>query len=241
MPTFDILLPLGAIAFYLIDSVLLVYDNELLWVRRGPRWSIREGSDVRVLGKRLYLPNPLTPHALLFRVVWSPSDVRPLGDAPEPIEDFTRTLSAIRVLVMAQLIILLVLLPLVSWTIGADWPLLSLFALFYVLLVTALIVLYRRRGSLGLTVKSFWWLALDVLACAPFGVNLLRKISLRRSISGNPILFARAHFDADARRQLLRILDRRVREDLAREEDGAVRQNELQAFLDQLPKMLPCP
>ena len=238
MPSFDILLPLGAIAFYLYDSALLLHDNELLLIRRGARWSIRGGSDIRVAGKRLYLPNPLTPQALLFRVAWSTSDRRSPQDSAQAIEAFGCSLRFIRVLVVAQIVILMALLPGISWTLGSSGPLLGVIALFYALVLVALVVIYRRRETLGLSGKDYGLLALDVLACAPFAANLARKLSLRRSIRGNPLHFARANLDANTRGSLLQLLDLRVRDELASEESGTARQQELQAFLNQLPAIL---
>jgi hypothetical protein len=238
MPSFEILLPLGAIAFYLYDSALLLHGNELLLVRRGERWSISGGSDVRVAGKRLYLPNPLTPQALLFRVAWSASDRRSQHDSAEALDAFARSLRFIRVLVVAQIVILLALLPGVSWAVGSSGPMLGVIALFYALVVVALALIHRRRETLGLTVKGYWLLVLDVLACAPFAANVVRKLSLHRSIRGNPLQFARANFDPLARGGLLQLLELRVRDELASEEAGSVRQRELQVFLNQLPSML---
>jgi len=238
MPSFEILLPLGAIAFYLYDSALLLHGNELVLVCRGERWSIRGGSDLRVAGKRLYLPNPLTPHSLLLRVAWSTSDRRSQHDSAAAIEAFRASLRLPRVLVIAQVVILMALLPGLSWTVGSGGPLLGVIALFYALVLVALLIIYRRREALGLTLKSYWLLALDVLACAPFAANIVRKLSLQRSIRGNPLHFARAHFDALTRGSLLQLLDLRVREELAAEQSGTARHLELQAFLEQLPAML---
>jgi len=238
MPSFEILLPFGAIAFYLYDSALLLHGNELLLIRRGERWSIRGGSDVRVAGKRLYLPNPLTPQALLFRVAWSTSDRRSQQDSAAAIEAFRSSLRFIRVLVVAQIVILMALLPGVSWTLGSGGPLLGVIALFYALVLLALVCLYRRRATLGLSRKEYGLLALDMLACAPFAANLVRKLSLRRSIRGNPLQFAQTNLDALTRGSLLQLLDRRVRDELADVEGGTARQQELQAFLNQLPAIL---
>ncbi|HLQ12239.1 MAG TPA: hypothetical protein VK130_03180 [Steroidobacteraceae bacterium] len=238
MPSFEILLPLGAIAFYLYDSALLLHGNELVLVCRGGHWLIRGGSDLRVAGKRLYLPNPLTPQALLFRVAWSTSDRRSQHDSAVAIEAFRASLQFLRVLVIAQIVILMVLLPGLSWTLGSGGPLLGVIALFYALVLLALLVIYRRRESLGLTLKGYWLLALDVLACAPFAANIVRKLSLQRSIRGNPLHFARANFDALSRGSLLQLLELRLREELAGEQSGTARHGELQGFLDQLPAML---
>ena len=57
-------------------------------------------------------------------------------------------------------------------------------------------------------------LAFDSLACAPFALNLVRKITLNRSLVGDPIFFAHQVLDADAFAQLVQALCHRVEENI---------------------------
>lgn len=241
MITFEILLPAGAIAFYLYDSMLLLYANDLVFTQRGSKWTVAGGSDLRLAGRRIYLPNPLTPYAALFRVSWSPADRRSASERPEDLQHFERALSEMRVLVCVLLAILLGVLPTVSLLLGAGVAMLMIFALYYLLVLVLLGLVFRKRHDVGLGTKLFWLLALDVLACAPFAVNLVRKLSLRRSIAGDPLKFAGAQFDAGALGQLVTIVSARIDEDLQRDALEADRRQELENFLKVVKGMAPCP
>ncbi|MFX6230632.1 hypothetical protein ABTF44_21795, partial [Acinetobacter baumannii] len=82
--------------------------------------------------------------------------------------------------------------------------------LFYAVILVALSFVYARRGDLGLSGKAFAAVAFDAITCSPFAVNLVRKLCLRRSLAGNPVLFARAHFDAVTFSSLIDAISRRV-------------------------------
>src|SRR5262249_35155737 len=72
--TFEVVLPLGAIAFYLYDSAMLLYGNELVFLKRGGRWRATGGLEGYIGSRRLCLPALFRPWVLLFRVLWKESD-----------------------------------------------------------------------------------------------------------------------------------------------------------------------
>jgi hypothetical protein len=116
---------------------------------------------------------------------------------------------------------LLLALPLVAWTQGAGIVLLAMFALFYLFTFAALTLAWRRRKPLALQTGAFWLLVLDAVACAPFAVNLTRKISLRHGIAGDPLCFAARHLDPDARQTVRQIIAARLREEHADAQERA--------------------
>ena len=61
MPSFEVLLPLGALGLYLFDSVLLLYSNEVLFLHSRRRWGFVMSSALLLGGRRLCFVNPLTP------------------------------------------------------------------------------------------------------------------------------------------------------------------------------------
>jgi hypothetical protein len=207
----ELWLPIGAAAFYLYDSCCLLWQNELVYTR-GNRWRVHGGSELRIAARRVFLPNPLLPWRPQFLVRWSVDDPRTAaGDEPAALMQALRPVGVINQL---QLVLLLAL-PLVAWTLGAGLLLLALFALFYVFSLVALALLWWRRGPAGLQARAFWLLALDALACAPFAVNLVRKVSMRHGIAGDPLRFAARQLDPAARDTTRQIIAARLKEEHA--------------------------
>lgn len=234
MLSFEVALPVGAIALYLYDCSVLLFGNELVYIRDSGRWKAAGGFDLFVFGKRVCLPSPLAPRALIFRVAWSENDARTgvAEDWPQP--SLLQALKPLQFIGSALHLMLLLLLPLLSIFFGAGLLLLGLFGAFYLLTVSALIVAWRRREMLGLRGKAFWMLALDVIACPPFAVNMVRKITLPLQLDGNPLAFAHRVFAGPERRQLIALLRARVDELLASRDPQGESAIRLTAFRDQL-------
>ena len=95
-------------------------------------------------------------------------------------------------------------------------------------------IVFRRRAALGLSPRQVAWLAFEALACAPFAVNLVRKISLLQSDRVNLESFAKDHFDEAALRATTAVVVARIDERLALEEPDTVRSVELRAMRDRL-------
>jgi hypothetical protein len=129
---------------------------------------------------------------------------------------------------------LLVLLPLVSWTLGTGITLLAVFALYYVLVIVALVFVLRRRAVLQLSGSACASLVFDALACAPFATNLVRKIAMRRGLDGDPVAFAGARFEQPEREALRQLLLRKLEEQQAGEPPSAERQAQIAMLLGKL-------
>lgn len=220
----ELWLPLGAIAFHLYDATLALWQNEVLFERAGERWRVLADSPVRRWGRRLVLPNPFTPQRPLFRMAWSVDDTRPASEVD--LAPLTRALRPLGFICQLLGLMLLALWPL-CWLLGAGLAVLALFAGYYLLVIVALVLVWRRRGVLALPARAFWSLAFDVLACAPFAINLVRRLSLRHGLAGSPVAFAAARFDAGPRAQLAAIIRARLDESRAgepasRDEDARI-------------------
>jgi GB virus C genotype envelope len=99
------------------------------------------------------------------------------------LPEFLRLLRPLQYLVWALLLLLIAALPLVSWRYGAGPHMLAVFVAYYLVLLAALLLVFLRRTQLGLSNRAFGGLMFDVCACAPFGVNLVSKLTLRRSLA----------------------------------------------------------
>jgi hypothetical protein len=232
--TFEVALPLGAIIFYLYDSAMLLYGNELVFARQRGRWHATGGLEGYVGSRRLCLPALFRPSALVFRVLWKEADTREAAPAQWLADSFVTALTPLKWLSASLLLILLIPLPLISIFWGAGLPLLIVFALSYALVLVAVTLIYRRRAGLQLDAKEFRKLAFDCLACPPFAINMVRKLTLHHGLPGNPLRFADAHFENQAYDEVVRIVRRRVDDFLLREDEGSETSAALTAFRDAL-------
>lgn len=231
MTLVELWLPLGAVAFYLYDAILMLWQNELVYTRTRKGWRVDGGSPLRIGGRRLFLPQPLLPHRPQFLVRWSSGDTRD-ARAAVPAE-LLRALRPIGVLNLIH-VLLLVALPVALWTDGAGLAALLVFALFYGVTVVALVLMFRRRGALGLSRRAGWMLALDAIACAPFAINLTRKLAMQAGLAGEPLRFGHAHFDAATLAHARELVTARVQEQHADPDAAALRDRELAAVMSRL-------
>ena len=173
LPPFEVLLPLGALAFYVYDCCLLIFDNETVPHWTGTAWLPQAPTSIVLMRKRLLLLDLLRPDRLSLRTAVEPVDLAaPSGalvHAMRPLQ--------IGVLLLAAL--LWVVLPTVSLALGAGLALLGVFAAYYLAVIALLVITARRRVALQLTHKAYWAIALDCILCPPFAVNLVRKITLQ--------------------------------------------------------------
>ena len=222
MPAFEVLLPVGALALYLYDSVHGLYGDELLLQRVRLGWRTSAGSGLLFAGRRPCLPRPLAPDAPVFRVRWDrPQDGGTLGSAE--IQAMTVPLRLPGLLVRAQLVLLVLALPVVSIALGAGRVLLAVFALYYLLSFVVLLLLVRARAVLRLTGRQLGLLAFESIACAPFALNLLRKVGLLQSGRLRWAEIAATTFNDRERRELGEAIDASIAAALALEDGGTPR------------------
>lgn len=226
MPDVEVLLPVGAIALYLYDSVQGLYGDELVFERRRRGWMASAGSDFLFAGRRPYLPNPFAPDAPMFRVSWDRAqDQGTLG--PAEADALAGALCLPAWLVRLQFLLLVLALPVVSIALGAGRMLLAVFALYYLLSAVALVLLARRRAALRLTGRQVALLAFESIACAPFAINLVRKVGLLQSAQLRWAEVAAARFDEPERRILGATLGASIAAALAIEDAGTSRAEHL--------------
>jgi hypothetical protein len=232
--TFEVLLPIGAIGFYLFDAALMLYGNEFVLLRSRRHW-YSAGGQVQLLGRRLYLPNPFTPGRVLFRLRW---DIGRSVDGALDIDDLVRLTRPLRVIVTIQAVILLLLLPPVSMALGAGNFLLSLFAAFYLLTLLSTAILIKRRKALRLADRHCAFVVFEAVLCAPFALNMVRKLALALSAEVAWLETAERAFASNEKRQIAECIGERIAEGLAIEEPGSVRAAQLCTLRDGLKERL---
>ncbi len=238
--SFEALLILGVLGFYLYDSAILVFSNELIFVESYGRWSVSlPSSRWRMMGKLLFFPNPLTADNLIFRTTWSTAD-NPSNPELEDMSKLLAPVSYLRILVMVLMVLLAIVFPFVIFRLGAGVDFLKVLFLIYFTIINMLCYIYIKRVNLGLDKKTFATLAFDALACPPFAINLLRKISLRHMLCKNPVEFAAKKLEPEAFKRFIEELNKRLSEELeCEDEENSPRSLELVKYREKLIGMLP--
>lgn len=193
MLSIELMLFLGIFGFYLFDSLLLLHSNEILFLKHKNRWEIIYPKDhFLLLGKSLYIPNPLTPNKLLFRMCWSePHNNKNL--------DFLNRLEIISIeirwFILALLVVFFVWLPFELFFSNYRSHLLMVIAIIYLLMGFVFILTYKKRNSLRISRKDIAYLLIESFFCSPLSLNLFRKICAYQCTSMNPLAFAKNELD----------------------------------------------
>jgi hypothetical protein len=188
-----------AVIFYLYDSSVLLYSNEAIFTCDGTEhWTATtRRSGFMFAGRSLRVLNPLTPHRPSFRLSWNfnrlESDRREVSWSARAHE--------FKILAPTTLIgwvALFLLLPLGMFSDLGRYAVIPALVLLYGSTLLALFRL-RRNGLLGALGRwRFLGFAFECLACPPFAVNIVRRITLADPISEPVPLAALRLLDAES-------------------------------------------
>jgi hypothetical protein len=109
----------------------------------------------------------------------------------------------------------------------------------YVFILAAALLLYRQRAALQLDKKAAIKLALDGLLCAPFSLNLIRKLGLGYNWQGDPVAFAHGAMKPERFAALRECLLRRIDKDLQMLDEEQPTYRELQEMRNRFSGMGP--
>ena len=169
---------------YLKDGLLMLEGDEAVLVR-GWRGCWRAGfgpREWRLRGRAPWLCHPFKPQQPVLRLRW---DTAASAAAPASASAPAGVPADLLVLgpwVGVIWLLLFVGLPIAFYAHLGLAVLLAVLAELYAAIAIALILVYRRRDALGLTRRTFGVLAFEVLACAPYAANLVRRLSLSRRV-----------------------------------------------------------
>jgi len=210
-----------AASLYAWDSAQLLYANEGLLAPRGrDGWALHLGSTLRLAGRELYVPSPLTLHRPLFRLAWRFE--APAGGDPRWSER-RAAYRPLAPLVWAMAAALFVLLPLGMWVALAIPMLLAALALLYLAIVAALAWTALRAPSLGIAPRRLAALAFELLVCPPFALNLVRRLSLELPVDEDLVAAARRLQGADEWPASRALFAARLEDALMDEDEGSPR------------------
>ncbi len=235
--SFEMLLVIGVAGFYLFDSAMLLYTNELVFVENNGKWIFSSPQkNAQILKKFLYLPNPFRPDKHIFSLYWSASEPIKTKTDKGDIQKLFLALKPLRYMTCFLLVLLFFGLPLLVFILGTGAMLLLLIEAIYLTILLMLIHVYLFKDMLKLSDKTFAKLAFDSLICAPFALNLLRKITLQHSL-GDPIDFASQNFDVNRYASLIEVLQKQVIQKLQYTDENTAIYNDLKKYQDKLSRM----
>ena len=220
----DALLLMGVVVLlYVGDSALLLHRNEgVLFPLRPARWTVDLGArDFRLIGKHVFIPNPLFPHRPLFRLTWQLT-----GNPADTAEDWDAHREAVRPLapmVGLMAAALFVLLPLGFFTRLGDPALVAALVLLYPAIIAALTWIWRSRLRFGLNGAQFAALAFESLVCSPLALNLARKLCARIPVREDLVGASRRLQRADEWQETRSKIVERLDEAIEAEEEGSPR------------------
>ena len=219
-----------AIALYIFDSSLLLYANEGVLIA-GPKgkWHAIQGSDeFMLMGRSLYVTNLLAPHQPAFRLVWmfdEPNEKAPSTEWP----DWAGKLRSVAPFTIGAGAALYVLLPLGLFTRLGTPVVFAAVAALYLNIILALCWLYPQRSAIHLRGKQFAALVFECIACPPFAVNLVRRVSLAQTISEQFPVAAQRLLDADDWADVRTRCAPRIDDEIDAEPEGSQRAQALRA------------
>ena len=166
-----------AVLLYLVDSSPLLYSNEmLLECHSRDIWSAAQGRIV-LAGRFLCVLNPLTPHRPAYRLRWRLADLEVDGEKAV-WSNSAKELRALAPAVLTAGVGLFLVLPVGMFSPLGAYAVVAAVILIYGATIVALFQLYRRRVRLALPPRRLFAIAFECLACPPFAVNLVRRLTL---------------------------------------------------------------
>lgn len=184
-------------ALYLKDCLLLLQRDEAVLARGWrDRWRAGFGlMDWRLRGREPYLCHPFKPWEPVLRLRWDAAapanDAAPRASVPDELR--------LGPWVTAIWLLLFVMLPVAYFGHLGLRALLAVVAELYAFILIALVLVWRRRKALGLTNSEFGVLAFEMVACAPYAANLVRRLSLHRKVEEDLLAASRRLLDPKGR------------------------------------------
>jgi len=191
-------------------------------------------------GRALLLLNPFTPYRPSFRLHW---DFDTLESEPTDLGWSERAGEFLNLawLSVTAGIGLFILLPLGFFTDLGRYAVIPALFLLYGSILLALIRLRRTANHASMSRRRFWALAFECLACPPFGVNLVRHVTLADRIAEPLPLAAVRLLDADRWAELRDICVSRVDAALQRVGDDSAEKILLEAQKQRLSALVSRP
>jgi hypothetical protein len=170
---FELLLAIGIVLVYLLDSMRLLGRREALVERIAPgRWKLSFGLvRIELLGRRPALPNPLRPDRMLWMARWRLSDGGGAGvTAPPAADSWTRAMGGLCLLL---LIVVVVVAP-AMLLLGENLYFAMAIGAGYLLAISDASLFVIRAANFGLKRSTAFGMSVISVLCLPCAPNLMR-------------------------------------------------------------------
>jgi hypothetical protein len=229
----------GVVALYLYDSALLLYHNEIVVIGECRGYRVSAGSGFELGGRHVFLPQPFCPHQSLFRLSWPQQGVLPDGAQAIRMRRVRVALAMLAPWTWLLFLLFVAGLPYALFVSGHIEVLLAWIATVYGVILATLALVYRLRKALNLSGRAVAAIALDALLCAPFALNIIRKIGLRQHFHVDLRAVARTVLPDAAIRELTAILRQRIHTSLGFIEPDQAASHALGAYLEYFEGLSP--
>jgi hypothetical protein len=232
--SFEALLVLGVLLFYLYDSLMLLNINELVFQKSFKRWSYRfPVFGFQILRKFPLMMNLLMPNNLAFNLSWpSPKEEIDSGR----LEILIKSLLPLQIIAFLLMILIIFVLPFVALVFDSGPELLTLFMLIYLLIFLSVCYLFIYRDSLMLSGLNFLSIAFECILCPPFAINIARKVSMSYEIGSDPIDCSKMLFDKQTFKLFKSDLTSLLKTNMKYYKKDSARYTELQSYLNDITK-----
>jgi hypothetical protein len=224
-----------AALLYVSDAAKLLAPRELLLVEagRGRLAAAFSASPYTIAGRVLAFAPLLSPCRSIFVAKWGSAwtDHARLKPMLESIERLRGSLLGARVLAAWAFVLLFVVGPALTLSLGTAPAILCTAAALYPTAIAAIVFLWWRRRALRLTRARLVGLCVEILVCPAFLPNLVRKITVLEPVhaDGAQVLVVAAA--SDVRSEFLTRLESRTEELIERTDPADPEQAQLRAYL----------
>ena len=234
MLSFEALLVLGVLLFYLYDSLMLLNVNELIVQKTFKKWSYRfPVFGFQILRKFPLIMNLLMPNFLVFNLSWpSPKEEIDSGR----LEILINSLLPLQIIASLLLMLIIFAIPFVAFIFDSGPQLLTLFMFIYLLIIISICYLFIYRGPLGLSSLKLSSIAFECILCPPFAINIARKVSMSYEIGSDPIDCSKMLFDKQTFKLFKSDLTSLLKTNMKYYEKDSARYTELQSYLNDIAK-----
>lgn len=235
MLSFEALLVLGVLLFYLYDSLMLLNVNELIVQKTFKKWSYRfPVFGFQILRKFPLIMNLLMPNFLMFILSWpSPKEEIDSGR----LEILIKSLLPLQIIGFLLLLLIIFVIPFVAFIFDSGPQLLTLFMLIYLLIFISICYLFIYRDPLGLSSLKLSSIAFECILCPPFAINIARKVSMSYEIGSDPIDCSKMLFDKQTYKLFKSDLTSLLKTNMKYHEKDSARYNELKSYLNDITKI----
>jgi hypothetical protein len=178
----ELLLAIGIVLVYLLDSMRLLGHREALVERVAPgRWQLSFGLvRIELLGRRPALPNPLRPDRMLWLAHWRLADGGGAGVTALPAADgWTRAMGGLCLLL---LLVVVVLAP-AMLLLGENLYFVMAIGVGYLLAISDASLFILRAADFGLKRRTAFGMSVISVLCLPCAPNLMRAACGGRALA----------------------------------------------------------